>query len=136
LNEVADNLDCDFWKTDKNMAEVIANRIGVPCSLLIWDPDGYHKCRALPVRHSQGDEEQYDLEFYLCYYVAVVALEGVSTYPPRKEASERVCPRKYCWSVLEAKIGPAVDYALEHNRSSEQAAEALKSRRRRIEFSH
>ena len=87
--------------------------VGYPCSLLIWDKDGYHKCSARPF-FDKGILK----DFCCCAYVSEMALGDAAGYKFREETISRYCAKKYTWKLMESKVGPSIELALKQRGES------------------
>ena len=91
--------------------------LGYPCSLLIWDKQGYHECKGSPIFDSEGKPG-----FCMCYLVAEATVDSEKCDEYEKNAPY-ACPKKYTWKQMEEKIGPAVEYALKTRNQEETKCE-------------
>jgi hypothetical protein len=106
---------------------------------MIWDKMGYHECRAFP-RYDNGkahdsileigviihyDAHKPKLDFCMCYYVGHIASDDLLTDNIDKieRNASTECPLHYTWKQMEAKIGPAIEYALEKRNKEEKKHE-------------
>ena len=79
------------------------NSLGKPCSKLIWDERGYHKCKA---KKSSPNTE--------CSFIFYAAYGDLSEEPleaQEKRVTEE-CPKHFTLQQIKEKVGPAITLAV------------------------
>ncbi len=108
--------------------------LGYPCKLMIWNKDGYHKCKGFPTFDNGEAYDSYALgqfvghtpkhkpkiDYCVCYYVGGAFVDCLTESFEAYEANaQKECPLGLSWKQMEAKIGPAVARAIAQSKTAE-----------------
>jgi len=96
------------------VANLEQKRMGVPCPYMVYDSKGYHGCAILSaINDSKFPDSTGDT---VCAWFYDICDDGIKTITP-KEVVPKICPRRYTFEEIDAKIQPLMRKFLREKQS-------------------